>query len=88
MWDPAVRWGVSAFCWVTMPKRRSLVGRYVMSRSAHHTRPWSGSMRPAAIRSAVLLPHPDGPISARQPPESISTLRPRSAGVASKSWET
>ena len=39
-----------------------------MSSSPMQIRPAVGSSRPATIRSVVVLPHPDGPSSAKNEP--------------------
>src|SRR5256714_9669625 len=45
-------------------------------------RPWSGVSNPAISRSNVVLPQPDGPSSAKNPPRSIDNDTRSTAGAA------
>src|SRR5689334_6105082 len=53
------------------------------TRSPMRTVPSLISSRPAAIRSAVVLPQPDGPTSTTNSPSAISRSRPSTARVPS-----
>src|SRR5215216_4083000 len=67
-----------------MPKLRRSGGRPVTSSSCTRMRPWSGASKPAIRRSAVVLPLPEGPSSARISPFSTASERPRRTGWAPK----
>ena len=60
-----------------MPMSRLLAGTRVMSWPPTATRPPSASSSPARIRSAVVLPQPDGPSSATSSPGSMRQRRGR-----------
>ena len=79
---PTLRWGNSAsFCNTVLTGRRS-GGRSVMSLPSSRTRPSFGLSNPAAIRSKVVLPHPDGLSHEETMPYLISSLT-RSTAVKS-----
>ncbi len=65
-----------------MPMSRRAAGIGAMSFPSTVTVPESANSKPATIRSAVVLPHPDGPSSATSSPGAISRLSPSSARVA------
>src|SRR5919106_6921492 len=58
---------------------RSFGGRSVTSRSEMRTVPWSGSSSPAAIRSAVDFPDPEGPTRTMNSPSATSRLKSSTA---------
>jgi hypothetical protein len=62
---------------------RSLGGTQVTSRSPISTRPPSSGSSPASIRSAVVLPEPDGPTRTMNSPSLMSRSRASTAGGAS-----
>jgi hypothetical protein len=64
----AVRLGNRLYAWKTIPMSRLLAGTRVMSSPPTSTRPASAVSRPARIRSAVVLPQPDGPSSETNSP--------------------
>src|SRR5215212_4016285 len=55
-----------------------------MSSSPIRTRPPVGSSSPATIRSVVVLPHPDGPSSAKKDPSGTVTVRSSTATKSPK----
>src|SRR6266566_5674821 len=61
---------------------RSLGGTCVTSRSPISTRPLSTGSSPASIRSAVVLPEPDGPTSTMNSPSWTSRSSASTAGGA------
>ena len=50
-----------------------------MSSSPMSTRPAVGSSSPATIRRVVVLPHPDGPSSAKNEPSGTVSVRSSTA---------
>src|SRR6185437_12487158 len=62
---------------------RSLGGTKVTSFSPISTRPPSRGSRPASMRSAVVLPDPDGPTRTMNSPSLMSRSRASTAGGAS-----
>ncbi len=68
-----------------MPTRRCSGGTIVRSSTIvlppMETVPESGCSNPAITRSAVVLPHPDGPRRLRVAPAATSRSNPASAGV-------
>src|SRR5216683_530494 len=58
---------------------RSLAMRRVTSWPPIHTRPASGSWKPAIIRRVVVLPHPEGPRRVSSSPGRTSRLTSRTA---------
>ena len=50
--------------------------------------PPSGSSKPPIIRSVVVLPQPDGPSSAKNDPEGISSVRSSTATTSSNFFVT
>src|SRR2546429_5007348 len=65
-----------------MPMSRLAAGTGEMSLPSTVTVPLSAISNPARIRSAVVLPQPDGPSSATSSPGAISSDRPFSARTA------
>src|SRR6516165_10673822 len=65
---------------------RSLGGTKVTSRSPISTRPPSSGSSPASMRSAVVLPEPDGPTRTMNSPSLISRSRASTAGGASLAY--
>src|SRR5579859_3143125 len=61
----------------------SLGGTKLTSRPPISTWPPSSGSSPASIRSAVVLPDPDGPTSTMNSPSLMSRLRASTAGGAS-----
>ena len=80
------RWGNSAWSWKTNPISRRSGGTCVpspaSSRPASDTRPASSVSKPASIRSAVVLPQPDGPSSASTSPSATPNVSPLTTGSA------
>ena len=62
---------------MAMPRLRG--GSPVTSRSPICTRPAVGVSRPATVRINVVLPHPDGPSTTRNSPDSTSRSTPATA---------
>ena len=62
---------------------RSFGGRSFTTRSPIVTVPREISSRPATIRSAVVLPHPDGPTKTMNSPSPISRSSSDTASVPS-----
>src|SRR5919202_2035593 len=60
---------------------RSIGGTSLTTRSPMRTSPAVASSRPAAIRSTVVFPDPDGPTSTTNSPSAISRLRSSTATV-------
>src|SRR5947208_753924 len=56
-----------------MPMSRRCTAKSVTSRPPTTMRPWSGVSKPAMSRSVVVLPHPDGPNSAKNSPARMSS---------------
>src|SRR4051812_2797445 len=50
--------------------------------------PAVGSSKPPSMRSVVVLPHPDGPSSAKKLPRSTSSVRSSTATTSSKRFVT
>src|ERR1700683_2964090 len=65
---------------------RSLGWTQVTSRSPISTRPPSSGSSPASIRSAVVLPDPDGPTRTMNSPSLISRSRALTAGGVSLAY--
>src|SRR5690349_18627227 len=65
---------------------RSLGGTKVTSFSPISTRPPSSGSRPASMRSAVVLPDPDGPTKTMNSPSLMSSSRASTAGGASLAY--
>ena len=65
-----------------MPMSRLAAGTGAMSLPSTVTVPLSAVSNPARIRSAVVLPQPDGPSSATSSPGAISSDSPFSARTA------
>ena len=64
-----------------MPMSRREAGTEDMSLPSMMTDPASADSNPATMRSAVVLPQPDGPSSATSSPGAISMDSPSSARV-------
>src|SRR5829696_4197429 len=64
--------GNSAYCWKTVLTLRLFGGTPTAERPSISISPSVGSSKPATIRSVVVLPHPDGPSSARNSPGCTS----------------
>src|SRR4051794_18932675 len=62
---------------------RSREGTWLTTRSPMRTAPLEISSSPASIRSAVVLPQPEGPTSTMNSPSPISRSRSRTARVPS-----
>ena len=71
--------GYSAYDWNTMAMSRSRGDSVFTTRSPIFITPVLMSSSPATIRSAVVLPQPDGPTSTRNSPSAISRSRSRTA---------
>src|SRR5579871_3083166 len=67
-----------------MPISRLAAGTEEMSLPSTSTEPVSAISKPATMRSAVVLPQPDGPSSATSSPGAISRDMPSRALVAPK----
>src|SRR6202034_2440863 len=67
-----------------MPMSRLAAGIRETSVPSTVTDPESAASKPARMRSAVVLPHPDGPSSATSSPGAISSDRPARARTAPK----
>ncbi len=67
-----------------MPMSRRDEGTEDMSLPSMTTDPASADSKPATMRSAVVLPQPDGPSSATSSPGAISMDSPSRARVAPK----
>src|SRR6185312_11385827 len=72
--------GKSARCWNTMLTGRRLGGTPRIDRPPMLMSPASGAMKPAIIRSSVVLPQPEGPRIEKKPP--CATARDRSSTAA------
>jgi hypothetical protein len=66
-----------------MAMSRSFGGIPLTTRSPMRRVPLEMSSRPATIRSAVVLPHPDGPTRTMNSPSAMSRLSSRTASVPS-----
>ena len=75
----AVMFGKRLYAWKTMPMPRRFGRTPVTSLPSTSTRPEVGRSNPAIRRSAVVLPHPDGPRSERNSPVAIERSIPSSA---------
>ncbi|CDP87620.1 hypothetical protein BN975_03473 [Mycolicibacterium farcinogenes] len=62
-----------------MPMSRLLAGTALISRPPTSTVPAVASSSPARMRSAVVLPHPEGPSRATSSPGAMDRLSPSSA---------
>ena len=62
-----------------MPMSRLFAGTLVRSLPSTDTVPEVASSSPARMRSAVVLPQPDGPSSATNSPGSMRRVSPSSA---------
>ena len=67
-----------------MPMSRRAAGTDEMSLPSTRTDPVSAVSKPATMRSAVVLPQPDGPSNATSSPGAISMDSPSRARVAPK----
>ena len=67
-----------------MPASRRCAGTPRMDSPSSSTSPESGVSKPASIRSAVVLPQPEGPSRASSSPGWTVRSRPSSAVVAPK----
>src|ERR1700685_2339816 len=67
-----------------MPMSRLAAGIRETSLPSTVTEPESAASKPARMRSAVVLPQPDGPSSATSSPGAISSDRPARARTAPK----
>ena len=67
-----------------MPMSRRAAGTDEMSLPSTRTDPVSAVSKPATMRSAVVLPQPDGPSKATSSPGAISMDSPSRARVAPK----
>ena len=78
-WETTESHGISAWSWNAMPMPPC---RTVRSGGSPNTEmePASAVSRPATKRSAVDLPHPEGPISATNSPSPTPRSKPSSAG--------
>src|SRR5690554_2740964 len=76
-------WGYSAYDWNTMAMSRSPGERSLTTRSPMIIFPSLMVSSPATMRSAVDLPHPDGPTKIMNSPSSIVRLRSLIASVPS-----
>ncbi|MCY1525339.1 hypothetical protein D9M68_603150 [compost metagenome] len=74
-----VMWGNNAYDWNTSPTWRRLGGSRVISRSSTRMRPLVGAIRPATMRSTVVLPQPDGPSSDTNSPSFTDNETPAAA---------
>ena len=66
-----------------MAMSRSREGTWLTTRSPIRTTPLEISSSPATIRSAVVLPQPDGPTSTMNSPSAMSRSRESTAFVPS-----
>jgi hypothetical protein len=72
--------GISVGSWKTkLTSRVCSLARF--SSAGHSIAPADGSSRPAIMRSAVLLPQPDGPSRLTNSPRRTSRLMSRKATV-------
>src|SRR6266849_2394205 len=67
-----------------MPICRARGSSFVIFRSPTQISPASGVSRPAAMRSVVVLPQPDGPTRQSSVPSGTSSERSRTAGTVPK----
>ena len=67
---------------MAMPRLRG--GSAVTSRAPMYTRPALGFSSPATVRIRVVFPHPDGPSTTRNSPDSISRSTPATAVTSPK----
>src|SRR6266700_199037 len=67
-----------------MPALRRCAGRLSMRLSPNHMLPASTSVKPAIIRSSVVLPHPEGPRRVNNLPSSIVAEKLSTARTAPK----
>src|SRR4029079_10272749 len=74
--------------WKTVFTSRLCGGRPTTSLPRSRIEPSSGSSKPPIIRSVVVLPHPDGPRSAKKEPAGISSEMPFTAVTPSNALTT
>ena len=67
-----------------MPMSRFSTGTFSTLRSPMRMLPLSGKWNPAMVRSSVVLPDPDGPSRAKNPPSSKAMDTSSSATVRPK----
>src|SRR5947208_10180523 len=83
-------WPNSAYSWNRNPQRRRSGSRRTpgpsQTSSPQRTEAWSARSRPAIARSALVLPAPDGPASARHSPGATSSAR--SSANARSGWRS
>ena len=88
MFCSTVKWGNNAPSWKTMPTLRRSGGVFspalLTAWPAMEMTPSSGSSNPAMSLSAVVLPQPLGPSSARTWPLGMLKSRPATAGTPLK----
>ena len=65
-----------------MPVERRYGGSAVTSRPPMRIAPAEGRMKPAIMRSVVVLPQPEGPSNARSSPCATASEKSRTASVA------
>ena len=75
----AVMFGNSEYAWKTIPMSRLLGGTPARSLPSTRIRPAFGRSKPATRRSAVVLPHPEGPSMDRNSPSPSEMSIPFSA---------
>ena len=81
----AFRCGKRLYDWKTIPASRRWAGTPVTSCPSTRTSPESGCSNPASMRSAVVLPQPEGPSRARSSPGRTVRSRPSRATVGPNS---
>ncbi len=81
----AFRCGKRLYDWNTIPVSRRWAGTRVTFSPSTSTSPESGCSKPASMRSAVVLPQPDGPSRARSSPGRTDRSSPSRATVPPKS---
>ena len=82
MFSPTLIMGNSARCWNTMFTGRRLGGTPCMDAPLMTMSPASGAMKPATMRSKVVLPQPEGPRMEKKEPERTPKLRSSTAANA------
>ena len=82
MFSPTLIIGNSARCWNTMFTGRLLGGTLCIDAPLMRRSPASGAMKPAIMRSRVVLPQPEGPRMEKKDPWRTSKLRSSTAANA------
>ncbi|MCY1376840.1 hypothetical protein D9M69_643610 [compost metagenome] len=82
MFSPTLIMGNRARCWNTMFTGRRLGGTPSMDAPLMRRSPLSGAMKPAIMRSSVVLPQPEGPRMEKNEPQRTLKLKACTAANA------